>query len=310
MADGDLGVSMNIYVWIALIAVLMKAYIGIVSRKYEWADPAWFFLVSAFLMQNLTEMIGYHQVSLDVGPEYLLKVYYITLMFLSVAILRFVCSDRSVFQQRLSNIFMLVGIGVAYLVLFTPLLLNGHVQNAFPVQAVKGEYFHAYLALVLICTLLSFSFIAFNYINSESHKEKRTHLYHLASLSPILILGGYVAVRIFMGFSTNGSGVFPIAGTIFMMITLQLRCRPGYLIDSAIPFTKEHLLSKQVGQSALAGFHQSKSLKQISEDTEFLILQYAIERIGKNKTRLSSNFQIDRKTLDRKLKKHELWWKG
>lgn len=301
---------MSIYGWVALVAVLMKVYIGVTSSKYEWASVSWFFLVSAFLMQNLVEWIGYYQLSLGVNSEYLLKVYYITLSFLLFAVLMFVSDKQSRVQSAIVFAYLSTSALLTIAILFTPYIIVGYQSGTFPPVAIKGDYFPIYLYTSLSSVFVSLSFIGYNVVNGADAENRRYNFYNLVSLLPFFLTCIVVGGGILLGFKVNGTGAFPISSSLFMLSILILRCKPHYIVDSAIPFTESRSIFKQGGMNVITATNGDQSLKQMHEAHEELILKCFIDKMGKNKSLLSKQLGIDRKTLSRKLKKHELWWEG
>ena len=267
-------------------------------------------MVTAFLFQNLIELITYSQLSNGIEPLYLLKAYYVALLVLLVSILGFVCEQGGKWQRVLTYGYSGIALLFVILVLFTDRLVGGYVHDSFPIIAVKGDGFSLYLIFALSCIVVSILIILRNIAKSTSKESIDKNRYNLLALSPFFFIAMFIGFGMLMRFQVNGSALFPIASTLFMAVTVIFRCTPHYKIARNIPLSRANRLSKAAGLCALEGVHSSEGLKRALEGHEALVLNYAIQTMGKNKSELASHLKIDRRTLDRKLKKYNLWWHG
>jgi len=207
-------------------------------------------------------------------------------------------------------LFVLLGSSLTVATLFGNGIVSGYEPNSYPVKAIKGEWFSVYLVYGLLIISSTVFLILKNLVEASDSKTRREHFYELAAFSPFFIITFSLALALLLGLPVNGSALFPIASSLFMVITVILRCTPLYLIISSIATKHEYRLFKCAGLNALKGMQESGNLKQVINNQEAILLAYAIEKLGRNKSKLSEYLGVGRRTLDRKLKKHDLWWNG
>jgi len=306
---------MSVYAVAAIIAVMIKIIVGIVSQKFSWADQRWNVLVVVFLIQNLLELLTYRQFSIGIEPLHLLKAYYVTLLFLLVSVLGFVVDRKSVKQESVLLFFSIVSVLMLIGVFFSDQFILGSEPSTFPIKAVKGDLFQVYLIVGLSCAAASIVVICTNLVMSKTQNDRQTQAYHMAAYSPFIAITLFVLLGELFKYEANGSELchlpfISIASALFMLITVVLHSTPAYLIERVLPCTNANRLYKNTGLSALKGVHESNNLKQVLEQQEALLLIYAIKKRGRNKSQVAKFLGIGRRTLDRKLKKHELWWRG
>lgn len=297
------------YVWLAFGAFFLKAYWCFVSKDYEWADSRWYWLMAAFLIHNGSEFLAYSD-KIGIPLDSFFKSYYSITLWLLCAAYYFILNQDSVIQRKISLILLYGSALASAFICFSPLLINGNVENAYPIKAIKGEYFWVYLVFGVSSVLAILFTMAYNYRRAETAEHRISQIYLIQAFSPFLAVSAYIGGGMLLGLNVNASGLYPVASAIFMLVTINRRCTNTFLIDkdprSKIPFTPEWRLNGGLNREAFQCSIGNQPLPATMDRMEGLMLkQYCAQHKG-SKALLARRLGISRPTLDRKLEKHNI----
>lgn len=285
---------MTWFLLLALGAFLFKGYWWFASAKYTWADTRWYCLIAVFSLQNISEFFAYDLFSHGLSPEIFINTYYILILAVISAVYWFVC-DQSDRVQNTLLISIAGGTAIfALLIVFTPYILNGYIVDSFPIKAIKGDSFSAYLSFGLGSLLLAVLIGVVNYRRLTDKKEKLQYRQEMSAFVPFILVTNIIGGGMLLGIEVNGSGLFPLASTLFMAITIHYRCKDLYLIQQQVENTTHQCMANNVG------------LNDAVSNYESLLLKYKIQNHNGSKSALARSLGITRQTLDRKLEKYNL----
>ncbi|MEM7360566.1 MAG: helix-turn-helix domain-containing protein [Pseudomonadota bacterium] len=303
---------MTMYMVLALGAFMLKVYGWHESRKYQWADFKWFILIGAFAVQNASEFFAYDLFAKNISADTFFKVYYSITLGLLSSIYLFVKDDASELQRRVFHVMLVTGVAVSLAIFFTPYLINGHVPGAYPIQAQKGDFFAIYLLYGISCLVGIVVTIIHNYLSSKDPESRLVQLYIVKAFSPFLLVAAYVALGMLFSFPVNASGLFPIATTLFILITIHSRCTSTYEIEkdprSSIPFSSEAGLLNEIVRTTTQYSLQNICLKDGMRELEGAMIRYSVAQHEGSKSKLARRLNVSRATLDRLLDRYEIEW--
>ena len=297
------------YVWLALIALLLKGYWWIASRKYAWADNKWYLLIGAFTVQNASEFFAYDLLGGSFSPEHFIYPYYASILFVPVAMFGFIRNDEVV-QRYIYRIMVFSFLVMSGLVIFTSLIISGYEANTYPIKSIKGDWFSVYLAFALSYLLILIATVAFNFKETVDPIGRLNQVYAMRAFLPFVLVALCIVGGMLLGYNVNGSGLFPIASTLFMLITIQQRCKSTYLIESdpraSIPFSSEWTLTRAIAAEIFQCIVGNRSLAMTMDSVEGKLLNHHCRQHLGSKSSLAKKLGVSRPTLDRKMERHNI----
>lgn len=300
---------MEWYSYIALGALLFKAYWWFSSRHYIWADARWYLLMGVFITQNASEFLGYNLTSTGLSPDSFVASYFGSMACVPVAMFALI-NTRSRINNLLLSVMVLLCAGMIFILQFTPLVVAGFAEGTYPTQSIKGEYFDLYLIFILsFYAVLIYGLVA-EYFDKKDPVKRLNHAYLIKACLPFVFIAAYVGVGLLMDMPVNGSGLFPLATSLFLLITIHYKCKSTYLIKSdpraLIPFSIERELSNNIGEEIFQFEIGNIQLSDMLANIESKTLSYKCANHSGSKAQLARRLGVSRPTLDRKLEKHNI----
>lgn len=296
------------YFWVAVIAFGLKLYLWFSSKDYSWVDSRCLLLMTAFSIQNISECLAYQFFDEVLSPTMFIHLYYASLISVMWCIYNFILNKESRWQQAVLHCFAVTGVLLCVGIIFSNEIVGEYEASTVPIRAIKGVFFPVFLAYVAIGITVTIWTLIYNYCYTLEPTERINYLCCIFSFSPFIIVVSILSVGMILGLNVNGSGVLPIASSMFLAIMIKTKCHSSSNVRHDprcyIPFTKEKRL---VDQAITAATHSSANrlgLESSIETLEKAIIRYHLDDCKGNKTKLAGALGISRQKLYRKLEKY------
>lgn len=209
---------MNIYIYHALIALLLNFFVISAASKDRKETKCFIPLVISFSLFNLSEAVLNLTLWSYQCLEFFIRAYY------SLAILTLVClytAEISEFRNRkLTYAVALMVVFVACIVWFTDSVISGIRSIEYLVTAVKARGYILFQgASIALLTSIGFMLIV-GCRKAESHQQQIKCASTLVAILPNVLVCLMVLALMGLGYELNAIGVIPITMMAFILITL------------------------------------------------------------------------------------------
>ena len=297
-----------VYVSPALIALLIKGYILLLSINKAKTNTVFFTLVFAFSAHNLSEVVAYLQYYNGNVSTFLFRIYYAaTIVMLGSLALYIIDVCQLKYSKALYSIISVSALTLSTLIFFTDFVVAGVRDIGYAVTAERSSLFFLFEAYVLAVIIFAFAALSWKILNSESKVTMMKCLYSLIGFLPIIIFGFIVIPAMRMGFEFNAALALPLCTTFFVvLITLSERKHGLTDLRLLIPFTNEKRVAnriKAITSDYLLGLVDHK---EFTRQIEIISLEYNLKEAKGNITKTSQLMGSHRTTVYSMINKHGL----
>ena len=238
---------MSVYVIPAIIALTAKLIVVFFSRQNGRVDKNFILMVLIFACHNLCEILLFFEYFRGLKADFLLRAYYVISMisFLAVSYhVTRVSNQQNMFH--LKTLLTMLG-GFTLLLFATNYIVAGADELGYTITATKGWLYWVYpIAGILLVSHISFILYK-GYSEAKSHDLEIKCIYTAFALMPHFIAIFAVVFMMAIGLKINGTVIFPLTTTLFLIITLASE-RRHKLTDFRrfIPFSDERKTSNEI----------------------------------------------------------------
>ena len=284
----------------AVLALLIKLYMLAKQYKKTWINYKWISLVGSLAALNLSEVLIYSSYINANYSDFILRSYFI---FYCIS-LTYSCAyvsntDKYPIQKFVLYAHYLIALLLTCSFFTSTAMINGYSDNGIFVTAIKGDYFWAFQCFLITSVSLSLASLIFNYLSEDDKSIKIGYAYTMLGFAPLGITILVISTLMLLGFNANGSGLIPIATTLFLLITATGKS-PHLLKNdprALVPITKEaelqRIFSKVRTQSSLGRM----PLKDAINTIEFQIISYTLNKNSGNMSLTARDLGMSRSTL-------------
>ena len=298
---------MSWYMLPAAVAFIVKLWFlfALKSQTRTLIGRRWFGFVAIFCMHNLAELLLYSSAIQDgLATEFLLRCYYACTSLIVIYCFVYVMNEKQFYWQKV--LFFIISTFCALvlsLLFFTNLIISGYLEWSYTFTAIKGSYYFVFQVFAVLGMLGMSGALIYNFMKSQSEKERAHYCYALIGLTPLVMACFGVISLMLLGYKVNAAMLLPIASTIFLMITLK-----GKMSDPAesaflsfVPFTLEYQLRKQVKLAQLNYINKSNSHQETMMTIEKALLEYQRDKHDGSVAKASKTIGIMRSTFYSKM---------
>ncbi len=238
---------MSIYVIPAIIALTAKLVVLFFSRNDGRVDKNFILMVLIFACHNLCEILLFFEYFRGLSADLILRSYYI----ISMASFIFVSYHVTQVSKQFDKFHLrslLATVTFFTLILFsTNYIVAGAELLNYSVTATKGLFYWAYPAVCIIILLHTCYVLFEGYSEAKTHDLELKCIYTGFALLPHFIAICLVVVLMASGMKINGTVIFPVTTTLFLIIILANERRHKLTdVRRFIPFSDERKTSNQI----------------------------------------------------------------
>ena len=289
----------------ALVGLGLKLVMLLMSRWTRGADAAWIGFIAVFAMHNLSEVLVFTRFAEQLSADALIRSYYVCCVMVSIYGLYYV-SDfiRSPKQKLVWFIAAIPAVLLIIAIVATDTVIAGYSFIEYSITAIKGEQYKLFQYFSLANMVIAIVVLSYNYRTATDPKQQLRYAYTFFALIPMILATTAVILLMMAGYRINAAMVFPIASTLFLIISVQ--GRDSYTASDLrrwLPFTQEYRVRKAV-EFALSQY----ALENIQHDDLMVMLERAMIQYkhGTNDANLckaAKSMGVSSDTLDLMLKR-------
>jgi hypothetical protein len=204
-------------------------------------------MVLLFAFHNICEVLIFWEFLSGIKADYLLRMYYAISIASLLSISWYVASLVSIrdsLQIRVTSATCLVFI---VLLMTTDLIITGSTPISYIVTASRGQFYWAFqlLCLGLLFTIVTQLYVT--YSKADSHITEIRSVYTALALMPTFMLIIIIIIMMNFGVHVNGAALFPIATTLFLVVTLASEYQHKLTdVRRFLPFSDERRTSNEI----------------------------------------------------------------
>ena len=293
---------------LASIALLLKGIVLTKAFSRREESALFFSLTSMYCAGNLFSLLIVLNVADPSVVEWVIRPLYVSTAW-GLALMCAYSIQAAGLGKKLNNIVIFIYILLAILtlaILGTDSIIVGLTSIGYSSTAIKGEQFTFYLIFVAACFIFTIFTLLAGAIKAKSIKTKNRCSWTLIALLPIIIVGMVVAFALNFGIKLNGSGLFPMATTLFLLITLKTESLHGLTdIRRFLPFSKEKKATSEL-QHLFSEYAMGEiSYKTMKDGIEQIAVRYKFNK-NSNFSETARAMGLHRSTLHSIVKRHHI----
>jgi len=302
---GDLNTFVTL---LAVSALVLKLFVLLKAFEHRGNSVVFFCLTSVFCAMNFMSLLIVSNVNDIQSIQWALRPQYIFSLW-AIILLCWYAFQAVYSTVRLTIVFSLLcllGLAFSSAILFTDSIVSGLVSIGYSLTAVKGPFFNTFLILLALLFLTTTATLIYGTLKSSSQEHRNRCLWTLVSLLPIITVGPAIALFLHFEVPINGSGLIPIATSLFLLITLKTENLHRLTdVRRHLPFTAESRANKDFALLFTQYAFNQISHKEFKSQVSVLALKY---KYGKSETvtELAEQIGLNRSTVSNLLSKHGL----
>lgn len=289
---------MNIYIIPAILALVVKFTVVFYAKSKSGASRTFMWMISIFAFHNMCEVILFFGFFNDANTDYLLKVYYLVSIAALLSVSWYVTSFSNVKKFWHISVSVFICLIFALVAIFSDLIIAGTSRLSYIVTALRGEFYWTFQVLSLVLLLSIIFQLYVSYTRADSHMMKMRSLYTAIALTP-----HFLAVIVVMGLMNagvliNGTVIFPIATTLFIVITLASEYQHRSTdIRRYMPFSEERRTTNKIMEIFSNYARDDAGYRDSVTEIERLLVLYKLDRAGGNATSTAEQMGMPRSSL-------------
>lgn len=291
------------------IALFLKWWILFNSYTQEWVNKSWLSFVAVLAMLNFSELLIYAGYFSGQSLNLLLKSYYVCCVT-GLVYGYFYVKDSTNYsvQKYLSFAISATGIVLIPIILFSDTVVGGYAENTVPVAAIKGKLFWTFEIFTLLSVVASVSTLFYNYAKSKDPIQQIAYAYTIAGLLLLAVSVLTIIVLMILGINANGTGIIPIATTLFLLITVKGKNTHLIAKDprKLNPLSAESAMAKQIEWAQTQMALNKVGLKEAVTNIEAALIHYKLDKNDGNISETARQFGVARSTINKKLERAPL----
>lgn len=292
--------SLHLLMMPAIVALLIKLYILLISRKITGQSSIFFTMVLIFACHNIAEVLGFVQYLTGEQQLLILRWYYV-MSFCSLAAILLYSIDVSKILMPHKNISVfIVGLTSFFCILSltTDLILAGSTSIGYIMTAVKGPYYWAFQVSALLTYAGIFCILIKGYIKAKQHITAIQCSYTLLAFAPKILVGVSLVILMALGVHLNAAAILPITTTLFLLITLKSEAKHKLTdIRRFVPFSIERKTSSEIMDIFSSYAKDETNYRDSMAEIEKLLVTHKHNKNGGNVSTTASSMEIPRSSL-------------
>jgi DNA-binding protein Fis len=277
---------MSIYFVPALVALIFKLFILAYVLRGGRVSIVFLSLIIIFALHNAIEIFGYFNVQRgDLANVYFL-LYYVATVYVILYMLLHGLSVSKLENKIALTAFVALSTCLSGLILFTDLIIGGQYSIGYSVTAIKGPYYWAFAAYILITLSSGFFATLLGYKNATSQIDSIRCLHSMLALAPMTLVCAIAMIFKMTDVGVNATGLIPIATTLFLIIVLKTESKHKLSdLRRVMPLSPERETSNNF-MDLLDSYIQSGDrcnvYKELQAGIEKEIIMYSIKKCDGN----------------------------
>jgi len=298
----------SIVITLAVIALVLKVFVLYKIFKVRENSPLFFCLASIFCAMNLISLsivLNVNSVAMAewaIRPQYVCAMWAATLM----CVYAFNAANLASKLQRLTISLYVIASAFAVAIMLSNYIVSGLTSIGYSLTAIKGEFYLSYLAYVALCFLITVSTLVYGSLRAANDEKRNRCLWALVSLLPIIVIGSILVALLHFEVKINGSGLIPLATSLFLLITLKTE-KQHHLTDVRryLPFSAERKANKELQEIFTKYTFNLITYKELKTGIEVLGLRYKYSK-SDNISQIARDVGMGRSTISGLLSKHHI----
>lgn len=283
----------------AIIAFAATAYILFLSYKKQGKSNIFFTMVMVFLAHHACEVMGFMEfVRNGSHVIYQLKIYYIVSVWTLVFILLYALeiSKKNV-KHSMLYIFA-AGFIVTALIAYKDFIITDSQSLGYIMTAVRGPLYSVFQVFCLASLSITVFALMTGYRQSKDHTTQIQCAYMLFAFTPLFLSILLVLSLMAMGFEINAIAIFPIATTLFLIITFKSESQHR-LTDARrfMPFSPERKTSQEIMELFSSYARDEMSYRESVNEIEKLLVLHKYSKNDKNASVTAQSMGMPRSSL-------------
>lgn len=288
------------FIWPAIAALIIKLYLLYIGRRGTGHSTLFVTLVIVFACHNFAEILGFFEFSQSNGTHIVLRWYYVmSLMGLGVMSLYAVEISRLIELNLKSAVLVLsIPVVLAFLTLFSDLIVAGTDSLVYSPTASKGPYFWAFLVYSLAAYTVITTVLVIGYRRATENLVQIQCSSTLLALAPITLLSVSLVALISIGIQINASALIPIATTLFLY--LMLRGESEHRLSDIrrfIPGSLERQATATIMQAFSSYARDETTYRDAMAEIERMMVVHKHEKKGGNVSSTAASMDLPRSSL-------------
>jgi len=177
-------------------------------------------------------------------------------------------------------------------------VVSGVESWGYVVTAVRGDLYNVFQVMALLLTAQIVYLLYKGYKNADSHTSQIRCAYSAIALTPLVLAVLLVILLMNLGFHINAVVFFPVATTLFLVITLASEEKHRLTdIRRFIPFSDERRTSNQIMDIFSSYAQDQANYRDSITQIEKLLVEHKYEKNNRNATYAAERMGMPRSSL-------------
>ena len=302
---------MSIFFIPALISLLLKLYVLMKNVARDKISILFLSLIIVFALHNAVELFGYFSLLKNGHVPHFFRPYYVITIYLISYLLLHGLQVAGYINRLITSAVLSIATLLAGLIVFSNLIVEGHVRVSYTVTAIEGQYYSIFSAFIIISLIATTTTLIHGYKNANTSLQSQRCLYSLYALAPIILAFTIAIIGKITQINLTAAGIVPIATTLFLLIILKTESQHQLSdIRKFLPLSLEKKTSNNF-MSILDHYmsHQNEEniFKTIQSNVEKEIISYSLEKCDYNVAKTTKMMGLkNRSTLYSMIKRHDI----
>lgn len=289
---------MSMFVFPAVIALTIKLMVIFIYRRNLQGNSYFTMLVLIFACHNFCEVLVFWEYFRGIKAEYLVRSYYVISLFALFAIATHAANVSLLKEKLFATILLPVICLISLMLMLTDLVVSGVESWGYVVTAVRGDLYNVFQVMALLLTAQIVYLLYKGYKNADSHTSQIRCAYSAIALTPLVLAVLLVILLMNLGFHINAVVFFPVATTLFLVITLASEEKHRLTdIRRFIPFSDERRTSNQIMDIFSSYAQDQANYRDSITQIEKLLVEHKYEKNNRNATYAAERMGMPRSSL-------------
>lgn len=287
---------MNAFIIPAVLGLVINSIVLVAAYQSRERNPLFTIMVAVFVLLMACEALGFLELFNGGQFEYLIRTYYVILIFGLVLALAYATKiSQSGFPQVFIWAFAAV---LSALIMFTDYVVAGSESIGYMRTALQGSGYWVFQVFAVALQISLPAVLIKGYRNPRDHDMQIQCAYTLIGILPIFLWSVIVLLLMAFGFAINAVIFMPIVVTFFVVLTLMSESKHKLIdVRRFIPFSDERQTSNKMMEIYTKFNRDEMDYREAVSQIEKLFVLSKYEKSGGNASATAKLLGLPRSSL-------------